>query len=89
MSLRQKHFTLWAAAAFALVVLAGFAMLALRSPPAEAQSMPGVPACQCSAPTSILNMSTTLAHCVCGGVSCIVAEQSSQKTGPSVMQCVK
>lgn len=89
MSTRQKNLTLWAGAACALLALALLAVASLRSAPAAAQSMPGVPACQCSAPVSILNMSTSIAHCVCGGVSCIVAEQSGQKSGPAVMQCVK
>ena len=90
MSVRQKHYTLLAALALGLAALLAFAVLALRPATAQAQSTLSVPACQCSAPTSILTMSTTVAQCLCGSATCVISQETgSGKGSTNLMQCVK
>jgi hypothetical protein len=71
--------------------LAGVAalLLTLRGNPAQAQQGPmSAPACQCSAPTPIPGMTTRIAHCMCGVLSCAVAEPA-EASRASQMQCVR
>ena len=56
---------------------------------AEAQSFMSVPACQCSPTTPVAGMSTTLVHCICGGMSCVITEHKEQGKNTNLMQCVK
>ena len=73
----------------ALGAIMAIAALALRGTPAQAQSIMSAPACQCSAPTSITGMSSRIAHCMCGGMSCAVTEIGDQAARSSLMQCVR
>ncbi len=66
-----------------------FALLGLRWGQAEAQGVMSAPACQCSAPTAIPSMSTSVVHCLCGGMSCVVSENTGQGRNSNLMQCVK
>ena len=84
-----KRSALLMASALGLTALAVVGLLALRPTPAEAQSMPTVPACQCSAPTSILNMSTTVAQCLCGNATCVISQDNGPGKGGNLMQCVR
>ena len=56
---------------------------------AEAQGIMSAPACQCSPTTPIASMSTTVVHCICGGVSCVISEHKEQGKNTNLMQCVK
>ncbi len=56
---------------------------------AEAQGVMSVPACQCSATTPIASMSSTVVHCICGGMSCVISEHKEQGKNTNLMQCVK
>jgi hypothetical protein len=56
---------------------------------AEAQSLMSVPACQCSPTTPVAGISTTLVHCICGGISCVITEHKEQGKNTNLMQCVK
>jgi len=71
----------------AIMAIAG--ALALRGTPAQAQSIMSAPACQCSAPTSVTGMSSRIAHCMCGAMSCAVTEIGEQGAKSSLMQCVR
>ena len=84
-----KRSTLLAASALGLTALLVAGVLTLRPAPAEAQSMPTVPACQCSAPTSILNMATTVAQCLCGNATCVISQDNGAGKGGNLMQCVR
>lgn len=77
------------ASALGLTALVAAGVLALRPAPATAQSMPTVPACQCSVPTSILNMSTTVAQCLCGNATCVISQDNGPAKGGNLMQCVR
>ena len=84
---KRSVFLVASALALAALVIAG--TLALRPVPAEAQSMSTVPACQCSAPTSILNMATTVAQCLCGNATCVISQDNGPGKGGNLMQCVR
>ena len=84
-----KHYALLAASLFGLAALLTLGLLSLRAGPAEAQNILAVPACQCSVPTSILNTSTTLVHCLCGSSSCVISQETGAGRGSNLMQCVK
>ncbi len=56
---------------------------------AEAQGLMSAPACQCSPATPIASMSTTVVHCICGGMSCVISEHKEQGKNTNLMQCVK
>ena len=55
----------------------------------EAQGIMAAPACQCSATTPIASMSTTVVHCICGGMSCVISEHKEPGKNTNLMQCVK
>ncbi len=65
------------------------ALLGLRWGQAEAQGVMSAPACQCSAPTAIPSMSTSVVHCLCGGMSCVLSDNTGQGRNANLMQCVK
>ena len=73
-----------ATAAAVLVVFSGG--LGAR---AEAQGIMSAPACQCSPTTPIASLSTTVVHCICGGMSCVISEHKEQGKNTNLMQCVK
>ena len=56
---------------------------------AQPQGLMSAPACQCSPTTPIASMSTTLVHCICGGISCVITEHKEQGKNTNLMQCVK
>ena len=56
---------------------------------AQPQGLMSAPACQCSPATSVAGMSTTLVHCICGGMSCVITEHKEQGKNTNLMQCVK
>lgn len=75
----------------AAAALAGAALLAsvlLRGSPVQAQGPMSAPACQCSAPTPVPGMASRIAHCLCGALSCAIAESPDAARG-SQMQCVR
>ena len=86
-----KPVSLRAAGLLALgtLVLAAAAALVLRGAPAQAQNVMAAPACQCSAPTPISGMSSRIAHCICGALSCAVMEATEPAGKGSAMQCVR
>lgn len=63
-------------------------LLTLQGKPAQAQGPMSAPACQCSAPTPIPGMTSRIAHCMCGVLSCAIAEPA-EGTRSSQMQCVR
>jgi hypothetical protein len=71
------------------VAFSALAVMALRAGPAEAQNLTSVPACQCSAPTALSGMSATVVHCLCGAMSCVVAQPTGAAAAAPVMQCVR
>jgi hypothetical protein len=78
-----------ATVAASLAAVAALALL-LRGGPvqAQAQGPMSAPACQCSAPTPIPGMTTRVAHCLCGALSCAIAESAELSRG-NQMQCVR
>ncbi len=56
---------------------------------AQPQGLMSAPACQCSPTTPIASMSTTVVHCICGGISCVISEHKEQGKNMNLMQCVK
>lgn len=86
---RPVSFTRLAAIVLSSMLVLALALLGLRWGHAEAQGVMSVPACQCSAPTSIPSMSTNVVHCLCGSMSCVVSENTSQGKNSNLMQCVK
>ena len=56
---------------------------------AEAQNLMSVPACQCSPTTPVAGMGTTMVHCICGAMSCVITEHKEQGKNTNLMQCVK
>ena len=82
------------AACLAAIVLAAATMGVLvffggHGGRAEAQNLMSVPACQCSPTTPIAGMGTTMVHCICGGMSCVITEHKEQGKNTNLMQCVK
>lgn len=94
----SKELGAWCAArgGVGLSVLAGAlaaggvaAALLWAHAPAEAQGVMTAPACQCSAPTSVPGLGTTVAQCLCTGVTCVLAAPTSSNGPATLMQCVK
>lgn len=78
------------ATAAAGCALAAFALLPQRS--AEAQGVMSAPACQCSAPTPIPGIRSTVVHCMCGAMSCAITEYQpgvGASPGTQQMQCTR
>ena len=86
---RTRRYPLLAAAAVAMAALFWAAVLSLRPGPAEAQIMQSVPACQCSSPTSILALSTTVVQCLCGNATCVISQEGTPGKAVNLMQCVR
>lgn len=86
---RMPPYTRPAAAAIATAAILLLGLLALRADRAQAQGVMSVPACQCSAPTVLPGLSSTVVHCVCGGISCVVSEHTGPGKSTNLMQCVK
>lgn len=86
---RMPPYTRPAAAAIATAAILLLGLLALRGDRAQAQGVMSVPACQCSAPTVLPGLSSTVVHCVCGGISCVVSEHTGPGKSTNLMQCVK
>ncbi|MCI1190342.1 hypothetical protein MOJ79_00620 [Calidifontimicrobium sp. SYSU G02091] len=53
---------------------------------AQALGLGAPPACQCSAPVPVANLSIQVVHCLCGGTSCVISQHAG---GAHQMQCVK
>lgn len=78
----------------ATVLCLGAAALAgavlMQAGSVEAQGVMAAPACQCSPAAPVPGMSMTVAHCVCGGMACVLGEHTApNKTTAPLMQCVK
>lgn len=71
-----------------LAAAAAVAATALLNRPAEAQGVMSAPGCQCSQATAIPGLSSSIAHCICGAMSCAVTE-SKAASGAALMQCVR
>lgn len=74
-----------------LAALAGMAAIAAGftlgpQTRAEAQNLMSAPACQCSAATTIPELSAKVVHCLCGGMACVVSEH---RNGTPLLQCVR
>ncbi len=89
MFFRPKRYTILTAIAVAAVAILLIGLLGLRGGQAKAQSVMSAPACQCSAPTSIPSMSSSVVYCLCGGMSCVVSEHTGQGRNSNLMQCVR
>lgn len=89
MSQRPLRGVLIAAILLFLLVVALLAALPLRPASAQARNIMAAPACQCSAPTPVLEGGTRLVHCVCGGMSCVISVPPSGGKDASQLQCVK
>ena len=78
-------------AAFTLLTASAGVVLFFTGQRAQAQpqGLMSAPACQCSPTTSVAGMSTTLVHCICGGMSCVITEHKEQGKNTNLMQCVK
>jgi hypothetical protein len=78
-----------AAATTLLVAAAGLAaVLAARDGRAQPSVNPmSVPGCQCAAASPVPGLSTSVAHCLCGSMSCVLA-QSAGSAVPA-LQCVR
>ncbi len=80
----------YVAAIFAVAASAGvLGLLAMHGGKAEAQGLLSAPACQCSLPTVISSMSSSVVHCLCGGMSCVVSEHKEQGKNTNLMQCAR
>lgn len=86
---RPVRFTHLAAIVLSSVLVLLIGLLGLRWGQAEAQGTMSAPACQCSAPTAIASMSTNVVHCLCGGMSCVISENTGQDKSSNLLQCVK
>ena len=86
---RFTPYTRTAAAALITTAVLLLGLLALRGDRAQAQGVMSVPACLCSAPTALPGLSSTVVHCVCGGMSCVVSEHTGPGKSTNLMQCVK
>ena len=86
---RRSRITLVAVIGFGLVAALLAALLGTSAEKAVAQGIMTAPACQCSATTPIPGMSTNVVHCLCGGMSCVVSEHTSQGRSNNLMQCVR
>ena len=73
-------------AAISAIALVGFG---LRAGPAEAQGLMTAPACQCSAASAVPGLSTTVSHCLCGGVACVLSQHGTGAASAHQMQCVR
>jgi hypothetical protein len=78
-------------AAILLFLLAVVLLAALPRQPASAQTrnVTQAPACQCSAPTAVVEGGARLVHCVCGGMSCVISLPPGNSRDASQLQCVK
>ena len=72
----------------ALAVVASVALL-MQGAPAQAQGPMSAPPCQCSAPVSITGMTSRVAHCMCGAMSCAITETGDAARHAPLMQCVR
>ena len=91
MSEQKRSITLRMATVLATAAGVAAAVLLLRGAPAlaQAQGPMSAPACQCSAPVSITGMTSRVAHCMCGAMSCAITEAGDATRHPPVMQCVR
>ena len=78
-----------AAATTLLIGAAGVAaVIAARDGRAQPSANPmSVPGCQCAAASAVPGLSTSVSHCLCGSMSCVLA-QSSGSAVPA-LQCVR
>ena len=89
MRIPSPRSTFLAAIAIALAGAVGMALLAMQGGPAQAQGLMSAPACQCSTPTVIGSLSSSVVHCLCGGMSCVVSEHKEQGKNTNLMQCMR
>ncbi|RJP68871.1 MAG: hypothetical protein C4535_08570 [Comamonadaceae bacterium] len=90
MSQRPLRGLLIAAILCFLLVVVLLAGLPLRPASAQSRNIMAAPACQCSAPTAVVEGGTRLVHCVCGGMSCVISLPPGMgKDGGQQLQCVK
>ena len=88
MSHNSKRVAVFATAACAVLSVLVVGLLGLRAGAVEAQGVMSAPACQCSAVTEVPGLSTRLAHCMCGGMACVVSRHAAAGS-ENLMQCVK
>lgn len=91
MSELKRSTTLQMATVLAMVVGVTAVVLLLRGAPAQAQAQGpmSAPACQCSAPVSIAGMTSRIAHCMCGIMSCAITDTGDAARQAPVLQCVR
>ncbi|WP_210545922.1 hypothetical protein [Rhodoferax sp. PAMC 29310] len=86
---RPSHLAPMAAIGMGFATIVIVAILSMTGRPADAQGVMSAPACQCSAPTTIPGMSTAIVHCLCGGMACVITEQTGSGKNGNLLQCVK
>lgn len=89
MSQRPLRGVLIAAILLFLLVVALLAALPLQPASAQTRNIMAAPACQCSAPTAVVEGGARLVHCVCGGMSCVISLPPGGGKDASQLQCVK
>lgn len=89
MRMHASRTTRLIAVAVGLAAALSASLLLLRGSPAEAQGVMSAPACQCSATTAIPGLSTSIVHCLCGGMSCVISEHTGPGRNTNLMQCVR
>ena len=91
MSELKRSTTLQIATVLTMGVGVAAVVLLLRGAPAQAQAQGpmSAPACQCSSPVSITGMTSRVAHCICGVMSCAITEIGDATRHAPVMQCVR
>ncbi|WP_162910205.1 hypothetical protein [Azohydromonas sediminis] len=87
-ALQRLPLAIAAVAVSAVAALAALGGLPGSAAPAGAQALGlgAPPACQCSAPVPVANLSLQVVHCLCGGASCVISQHAG---GAHQMQCVK
>lgn len=73
----------------AVAASAALGFLGLRAGAAEAQGIMAAPACQCSTATAVPGLDTSLVHCVCGGMTCVLSQHAAKGAADNLMQCVR
>lgn len=86
---KSTRSTVFAAAAIGITVILAATVFGLRPGEAEGQGITSVPACQCSAATVVSEISTSLVHCVCGGMACVVSQHAGPNAASNEMHCAR
>lgn len=86
---RPLRGVLIAATLLFVLVVTLLAALPLQPATAQTRDIMAAPACQCSAPTKLVQGGPSLVHCVCSGMSCVMSLPASGGKDTSQLQCVR